>query len=218
MRERAKRDRQHGHSEARLRFRVRVPVGGGEAPVSDTFCGGISMKVRARVRVKGSSASSAVGPARPSHLLRRDLDAEVAARHHHAVRHLQDLVEVAHPLVVLDLRDDLHALAHLGVGGDEARAHVDHILLFAARRGRRRRRPWAPAHAGDRRAPRVRTCSMRPPRFQRKVWERGLLRGAHIRPLRAPATWRRGGGATPHRMNEAKTISTFWPTPQARSF
>ena len=38
-------------------------------------------------------------------------DAEVAARYHHAVGRLENLVEPLHSLVVLDLRDDLDVSA-----------------------------------------------------------------------------------------------------------
>mmetsp|Transcript_4128 Transcript_4128/g.6827 ORF Transcript_4128/g.6827 Transcript_4128/m.6827 type:complete len:416 (-) Transcript_4128:111-1358(-) len=42
-------------------------------------------------------------------LLRRDLHPEVAARHHHAVGGLEDLVELVQALLVLNLRDNLDA-------------------------------------------------------------------------------------------------------------
>ena len=44
-------------------------------------------------------------------LLRGDLHAEVAARHHHAVGGGEDLVELVEALLVLDLGDDLDVLA-----------------------------------------------------------------------------------------------------------
>ena len=44
----------------------------------------------------------------------RKLHAQVAARHHNAVRRLDDLVDVVEPLAVLDLRDDLD-LAAVGI-------------------------------------------------------------------------------------------------------
>ena len=57
--------------------------------------------------------------------LGRDLHPEVAARHHHAVGHLEDLVELVEALLVLDLRDDLDVLAaRVGV---EDRADVQHV-------------------------------------------------------------------------------------------
>src|SRR3990167_4895802 len=46
-------------------------------------------------------------------LLRRNPNTETAARHHDAVGYLQDLLEIAHALVVLDLGDDLDVLALL---------------------------------------------------------------------------------------------------------
>mmetsp|Transcript_69386 Transcript_69386/g.167831 ORF Transcript_69386/g.167831 Transcript_69386/m.167831 type:complete len:516 (+) Transcript_69386:274-1821(+) len=72
---------------------------------------------------------------REEDLLRRDLDAEVAARHHDAVRLRQDRVEVAHALVVLDLRDDPDLLAHNRVCCDEAGAHVLHVARLTDERG-----------------------------------------------------------------------------------
>eukprot|EP00964_Phaeocystis_antarctica_P006359 scaffold3454_cov68-Phaeocystis_antarctica.AAC.1 len=72
---------------------------------------------------------------RDEDLLRGDLDAEVAARHHDAVRLLEDGVEVAHALVVLDLGDDLDALARGGVGRHQARAHLLHVARLADERG-----------------------------------------------------------------------------------
>ena len=40
-------------------------------------------------------------------LLRRDLDTEVATGHHHAIGGFENLVDVVHALLVLDLSDDL---------------------------------------------------------------------------------------------------------------
>mmetsp|Transcript_17814 Transcript_17814/g.58960 ORF Transcript_17814/g.58960 Transcript_17814/m.58960 type:complete len:668 (+) Transcript_17814:184-2187(+) len=68
---------------------------------------------------------------REEHLLRRDLDAQVAARHHDAVGGGENLVKVAHPLVVLYLGDDSDPLADHRVGGDEARAHLVHVRRLA---------------------------------------------------------------------------------------
>eukprot|EP00760_Papus_ankaliazontas_P027746 PhM_4_TR3431/c0_g1_i2/m.50105 len=62
-------------------------------------------------------------------LLRGDLDPKVAARHHDAVGFLQNLVEVVHALVVLDLRDDVD------VGGAERGAHLADLLRGADERG-----------------------------------------------------------------------------------
>ncbi len=44
---------------------------------------------------------------RPGNGLGGQLDAQVAARHHHAVRGLDDLVDMVQTLLILDLRDDL---------------------------------------------------------------------------------------------------------------
>ena len=47
-------------------------------------------------------------------LLRRQLDAEIAAGHHDAVGRLEDCVDVGERLGPLDLRDDVHVVAVAG--------------------------------------------------------------------------------------------------------
>lgn len=48
---------------------------------------------------------------REEHLLWGNLDTQITACHHYAVRGCDDLVQVHHALVVLDLRDDEDLLA-----------------------------------------------------------------------------------------------------------
>ena len=57
------------------------------------------------------------------HLLGPHLDAQVAAGHHDAVGHVEDLVEVRHRLGLLDLGDHRDAGAALG----DAALQVDHV-------------------------------------------------------------------------------------------
>ena len=77
---------------------------------------------------------------RGRHFLERHLEAEIAARHHDALRHLQNLVEMIERLGPLDLRDQrdvrradfrqyLARLPHVVRAADEAeRHHVDSEL------------------------------------------------------------------------------------------
>ena len=66
------------------------------------------------------------------HLLQRDLHAQVAAGHHDAVAHAQDLVDVLHALHVFDLGDD----GHIGAAqGAEELAHVQNVLRTAGEGG-----------------------------------------------------------------------------------
>mmetsp|Transcript_28826 Transcript_28826/g.71871 ORF Transcript_28826/g.71871 Transcript_28826/m.71871 type:complete len:241 (-) Transcript_28826:2034-2756(-) len=71
---------------------------------------------------------------RQEHLRRRDLNAKIPSCHHHAVGLLQDLIEVAHPLVVLDLRDNADPLTDHRVGRHEACAHIADVRPFANER------------------------------------------------------------------------------------
>eukprot|EP00982_Pelagococcus_subviridis_P007525 30653-Pelagococcus_subviridis.AAC.1 len=79
---------------------------------------------------------------READLLGRDLHAEVAARDHHAVGVLQDVVEVAHALFVLNLADDANVLPtgvvqrltnelHVLAGLHEGNRDEVHLVLAA---------------------------------------------------------------------------------------
>ena len=65
------------------------------------------------------------------HLLQRNLHAQIAARHHDAVAHAQNFVDVLHALHVFNLGDDGDICASLGA---ENLAHIQNILR-AAREG-----------------------------------------------------------------------------------
>ena len=77
---------------------------------------------------------------RNRHFLERELDAEVAARHHHAVGRAHDALDVLQRRVLLDLRDDEDRLGHqraqlgdVGRAAHEAQREVVELLLDGER-------------------------------------------------------------------------------------